>query len=101
MKKGFHPKGYIFKQSNYYSIIIGSANLTASALNANQEWSIKFISALDGQIVFSVREEFERIWNQAEKVDEQWISNYEKKYKENQIKLTQITKEKNTEKKNF
>lgn len=98
MKKGFHPKGYIFKQSNYYSIIIGSANLTASALNANQEWSIKFISALDGQIVFSVREEFERIWNQAEKVDEQWISNYEKKYKENQIKLTQITKEKNTEK---
>lgn len=39
-KGGFHPKGYIFKQSNYHSIIIGSANLTASALSQNQEWSI-------------------------------------------------------------
>ncbi len=96
-KGGFHPKGYIFKQSNYYSIIIGSANLTASALCENQEWSIKFISAVDGQIVFSVQEEFERIWKESETVDENWIADYEIKYKQNQVKLTQIIKEKNSE----
>ena len=25
---GFHPKGYIFKNTNYYNILIGSSNLT-------------------------------------------------------------------------
>lgn len=75
-KGGFHPKGYIFKQSNYYSIIIGSANLTTSALSLNQEWSVRFISLIDGQIVYSVREEFETVWNNAETVDEDWIVDY-------------------------
>ena len=75
-KGGFHPKGYIFRQSNYFSIIIGSANLTASALSMNQEWSIRFLSLTDGQIVFSVREEFERVWNEAEKVTPEWITDY-------------------------
>jgi superfamily II DNA or RNA helicase/HKD family nuclease len=79
-KGGFHPKGYIFTHSNYYSMIIGSANLTASALNLNQEWSIKFLSLIDGQIVHSVREEFEYIWNAAECVDENWIAAYQKNY---------------------
>ena len=75
-KGGFHPKGYIFKQSNYFSIIIGSANLTASALSLNQEWSVRFISLTDGQIVYSVREEFENVWNNAEIVDDDWIADY-------------------------
>lgn len=79
-KGGFHPKGYIFKQSNYYSVIIGSANLTASALSQNQEWSLKFLSLTDGQIVFSVKEEFERVWNDAEAVTDKWISDYKKDY---------------------
>src|SRR5690625_6542777 len=30
--KGFHAKGYIFEQENYYSLIIGSSNLTTSLL---------------------------------------------------------------------
>lgn len=77
---GFHPKGYIFKQSNYYSVIIGSANLTASALSQNQEWSLKFLSLTDGQIVFSVQEEFERVWNNSIPVTDEWIADYKKTY---------------------
>ena len=57
-KGGFHPKGYIFNKGSYYSIIIGSANLTASALSLNQEWSIKLISTIDGLIVDNIRDEF-------------------------------------------
>ena len=84
---GFHPKGYIFKQSNYYSIIIGSANLTAAALSQNQEWSIKFLSCTDGQIVFSVREEFERIWKNSEPVTSEWIEKYSVEWKQNRVRL--------------
>ena len=92
-KGGFHPKGYIFKQSNYYSMIIGSANLTAAALSQNQEWSIKFLSLTDGQIVYSVREEFERVWNDAELVTPNWIENYKIDYNLKKVKLINSKKE--------
>ena len=92
-KGGFHPKGYIFKQSNYYSIIIGSANLTASALSQNQEWSIKFLSLTDGQIVFSVREEFERIWNEADIVTNDWITDYTIDYNLKKVRLQSVSRD--------
>ncbi|MBQ5471634.1 MAG: DEAD/DEAH box helicase [Treponema sp.] len=92
-KGGFHPKGYIFKQSNYYSMIIGSANLTASALTMNQEWSVKFLSCTDGQIVYTVREEFEQVWSDADKVDENWLKDYESKYNEKRLTLKLVNKQ--------
>lgn len=92
-KGGFHPKGYIFEHSNYYSIIIGSANLTASALTMNQEWSVKFLSCTDGQIVFTVREEFEEIWNQADIVNEDWLQSYSGKYEEKKLTLKLVNKQ--------
>lgn len=33
--KGFHSKGYIFENDNYYSLIVGSSNLTDNALKAS------------------------------------------------------------------
>src|SRR5699024_10016278 len=36
--KGFHAKGYIFQHKNYYSLIVGSSNLTTNALKVNHEW---------------------------------------------------------------
>lgn len=92
-KGGFHPKGYIFRQSNYFSIIIGSANLTASALSMNQEWSIRFLSLTDGQIVFSVREEFERVWNEAEIVTPEWITDYTIDYNLKKVSLKSLPKD--------
>ena len=92
-KGGFHPKGYIFEHSNYYSIIIGSANLTASALTMNQEWSVKFLSCTDGQIVYTVREEFEDIWKQADEVNEDWLQSYSDKYEEKKLTLKLVNKQ--------
>lgn len=92
-KGGFHPKGYIFRQSNYTSIIIGSANLTASALSLNQEWSIRLLSLTDGQIVYSVQEKFENVWKDAKQVDEKWLENYSKIYNFKKVKLNLVNKE--------
>ena len=87
-KGGFHPKGYIFNKGSYYSIIIGSANLTASALSLNQEWSIKLISTIDGLIVDNIRDEFSRIWEEGDRVDSLWLESYKKEYDKNKFRLT-------------
>lgn len=92
-KGGFHPKGYIFNHIGYTSIIIGSANLTAAALSMNQEWSMHFLSLTDGQIVSTIQEEFERIWQDATIVDSNWIQLYADKYEQKKIAYQLVQKE--------
>lgn len=45
-KIGFHTKGYIFKKNEIYRIIVGSSNLTQSALTKNREWNSKIIETV-------------------------------------------------------
>ncbi|HKL84909.1 MAG TPA: DUF3427 domain-containing protein [Treponemataceae bacterium] len=75
-ESSFHPKGYIFKQSNYWSVIIGSSNLTQNALSKNMEWNLKVISAVDGELVRNTRAEFEKVWANAVEVTPEWIREY-------------------------
>lgn len=49
--EGFHTKGYIFKKEEIYRIIIGSSNLTSSALTMNKEWNTKLVSTVQGGFV--------------------------------------------------
>ena len=41
---GFHTKGYLFKESGIYRIIIGSSNMTQTALSTNMEWNTQLVS---------------------------------------------------------
>ena len=47
-KEGFHTKGYIFKKEEMYRIIVGSSNMTLSALTTNREWNTKIVSTEQG-----------------------------------------------------
>ncbi|MGL5695279.1 MAG: phospholipase D-like domain-containing protein [Peptostreptococcaceae bacterium] len=38
---GFHTKVYIFENEENYKVIIGSSNLTQSALKSNIEWNVE------------------------------------------------------------
>ncbi|WP_243292778.1 phospholipase D-like domain-containing protein [Bacillus sp. FJAT-47783] len=58
--KGFHSKGYIFTHNDYYSLIVGSSNLTAHALKVNYEWNVKLTSHENGEIVHHFKQQFER-----------------------------------------
>lgn len=60
---GFHTKGYIFKKEEIYRIIIGSSNLTSSALTKNHEWNTKLISTEQGEIAADILREFNDLWN--------------------------------------
>ncbi|MBO4858740.1 MAG: DEAD/DEAH box helicase [Treponema sp.] len=75
-KDSFHTKGYLFNQSNYHSLLIGSANLTESALTENQEWNLRVISSEQGELLNKVRYEFEKVWQEAIQVTPEWIDKY-------------------------
>lgn len=79
-KNNSHSKGYIFKTLNYYNIIIGSSNLTASALTVNKEWNLKVSGLHSSEIVNNVLSEFETDFKQAKTVTEDYISQYEITY---------------------
>ena len=60
---GFHTKGYIFKKDEMYRIIVGSSNMTLSALTTNQEWNTRIVSAEQGEYAKNVLVEFEKLWD--------------------------------------
>jgi len=78
--KGFHSKGYIFDHDKYYSLVVGSSNLTAHALKVNYEWNVKLTSHENGEIISHFQKQFEEVWSKAECLSEEWIDLYEKDY---------------------
>src|SRR5690606_28779967 len=54
-RRGFHAKGYLFEQAASTTAIVGSSNLTESALLTNQEWNLRFSALPDGDIVDQLR----------------------------------------------
>jgi superfamily II DNA or RNA helicase len=60
---GFHTKGYIFKKQEVYRIIIGSSNITNSALTTNREWNTKLVSTEQGEVAAEIVREFDELWN--------------------------------------
>ena len=62
-KNGFHTKGYIFQSNEIYKILIGSSNMTNTALTTNREWNTKIVSTKSGEFVSEMLDEFEELWN--------------------------------------
>ena len=62
-QEGFHTKGYIFKNEELYRIIVGSSNLTLSALTKNREWNTKVVSTDQGEYASDLMAEFTDLWN--------------------------------------
>lgn len=85
-KEGFHTKGYIFKKEELYRIIVGSSNMTLSALTTNREWNTKIVSTEQGEYTQNVVAEFEQLWNaQKSLLFEQFIEAYTNIYMKNKI----------------
>lgn len=80
-QENFHTKGYIFQKEDKYTLIIGSSNLTQTALASNKEWNLKVTSLENGELVQDVLKEFNLMWDNADVLTEDWISEYELVYK--------------------
>ncbi len=79
---GFHTKGYIFKKAELYRIIIGSSNITKSALTSNHEWNTKIVSTEQGEMAQEIVAEFRQLWESPFALSyDEFYESYNEKYK--------------------
>lgn len=82
LSSGFHAKAYIFSSRRFESIILGSSNLTQSALFSNIEWNIQLASSAKGELSRRMRREFEMLWRTASDLSNPDVfSAYEKRHR--------------------
>lgn len=80
-KEKFHAKGYFFRKDNLWTLVVGSSNLTQTALTVNFEWNLKVNSLENGKIAKDILSSFNDIFERLPKLDLEMIENYEKIYK--------------------
>lgn len=79
--QGFHTKGYIFKKDEIYRFIIGSSNITSTALTSNKEWNTRTVSTENGEMAEEILQEFNRLWNSEHSRNyEDFIEQYQTQY---------------------
>ena len=94
---GYHTKGYFFEHDAYLSLIIGSSNLTDSALCTNQEWNARLISRPGGEVARSCMEQFDKLFHSMQAVDyrkvrEMYHTQYELVHAQRQKAQAQLEK---------
>ncbi|MET4638014.1 DEAD/DEAH box helicase [Mycetocola sp. 2940] len=77
----FHPKGYVFGRADGVTAILGSSNLTESALATNHEWNLKVSASRNSDLA----EQFtnlldEELFNSVP-LTQGWIDDYSKVYR--------------------
>ena len=76
--RGFHTKGYIFEYEDYYKVIIGSSNITQSALKTNVEWNVRYITKNKTEgFALEIIEEFNKLWDLTNEINEEFLYQYE------------------------
>jgi len=85
---GFHTKGYLFDYADGSTkVLVGSSNITDSALTTNKEWNLEFSSTPKGEMLQNIRAEFETLWNVASPLTDV-IQTYEQIFREKQKMLS-------------
>ncbi len=80
MAPGFHPKGYIFEQPRFLTAMIGSSNLTSSALSQNHEWNLKVSAARGSDLADQLHGLVEEQFSDSEPLTQEWIDEYAATY---------------------
>ena len=79
--EGFHTKGYIFEKDGIFRFIIGSSNITSTALTSNREWNTKTVSTQNGEMAEQILEEYQKLWNSEYAIPyEDFIEYYQERY---------------------
>jgi superfamily II DNA or RNA helicase/HKD family nuclease len=78
--ENFHSKGYLFKKGGYYNLIVGSSNLTASALSTNKELNLKVSAKDESYIIQKALLEFSTDFKNSTIVDLDYINRYQEEY---------------------
>ena len=71
VRGNFHGKGYLFRMGDRYDLLIGSSNLTATALSTNKELNLHVSGSENGQLIKNFRSFFEEAFNNAKQITEE------------------------------
>lgn len=74
--KGFHPKGYVFEHDRTITAMVGSSNLTSSALSRNYEWNLKVSAAIGSDLSDQIRAVVEGQMVESRTLTREWIDEY-------------------------
>lgn len=78
--RGFHPKGYVFEGPRSVTAMIGSSNLTSSALSQNHEWNLKVSAATGSDLANQLVNLLEDQIAASEPLTREWIDTYAATY---------------------
>jgi HKD family nuclease len=76
----FHPKGYIFRAPAGVTALVGSSNLTESALVTNHEWNLKVSAAEQSDLADQFSLLVERQLNDSTPLTNDWLESYRELY---------------------
>lgn len=78
----FHPKAYLFENTTSGYFIVGSSNLSKSALTEGIEWNIRLDKTVDENVFAESMEEFLKLFyaDETVQVNEETLKDYEKQY---------------------
>lgn len=74
--EGFHPKGYIFERENTVTAMVGSSNLTSSALSRNHEWNLKVSATTESDLAGQLRDLLDDGLEESAPLTQDWIDQY-------------------------
>lgn len=77
---GFHSKGYVFEHAGSTTAIVGSSNLTATALLKNKEWNLRFSALPEGDISEQLRVAVHDQIQASSPLSPDWINEYAASY---------------------
>lgn len=89
-----HWKGYVFEHNDSYAAIIGSSNLTATALSTNRELNVELHLKESSSLYQEIRFEFESDWDRATVLDDEFLELYEVAYEAKKAARIEEGKEK-------
>lgn len=84
-QESFHTKAYLFgRNSGLDTFIIGSSNISHSALKTGHEWNVKLPRVSHNAVFSSARAQFENLWNDNKSVEvtDELIQYYELDYQQ-------------------
>lgn len=98
---GFHTKGFLFKGDEAnpnWTVLVGSSNLTASALKCNMEWNVLHcddaLNSNSQKLSSDILKEFDRLWESefAKDYSTEFLDSY-RKYLINHPKVSSESKD--------
>ncbi|MBK8460133.1 MAG: DUF3427 domain-containing protein [Micropruina sp.] len=76
----FHPKGYIFEHRTAITAMVGSSNLTETALVTNHEWNLKVTAARGSDLAAQFANLVGEQVRESVPLTDQWIADYAARY---------------------